>query len=403
MNLGKMNLISRKSDGFFGLVEEIMTKKMIIIIWLSLLFLFSPAIVQATKAFDKVPEQDLKDAKSYLASGLAYYEAGKYQEAIRDYDKAIELEPKLVEAYINRGGAHWMLGNSKQAIENYKIAAQLGDKKSQDFLRSQGIDSGKLQGEKMGEKKQIVSVQPSPAIEAFDKVPEQDLKDAKSYFARGLANYEAGKYQEAIRDYNKAIDLDSKVTEAYVNRGGAYWMLGDSKQAIEDYKIAASLGHKKSQEFLRSQGTEITKIQGEEAGEKKQIASLPPAPPSALSTEQEIRQFLNSYVNSYNAKSIEGFMEFFSPRAIQNQRDDFDKIRKSYETFFDQMETVQYRITIDKIEPQQNSVEVRGQYRLEGLVSKGRKKENWKGQVRWVLVKEDGVSKILTLDYQPQK
>jgi hypothetical protein len=128
-----------------------------------------------------------------------------------------------------------------------------------------------------------------------------------------------------------------------------------------------------------------------------------PPPPSGPPSEGEVRQFLGRYISSYNNKSIDGLISFFSPKAIQNQKDDLDKIRKTYDNFFDQMEAVQYQIAINKIEPQQNSVEVRGQYQLEGVALKGRKKYNWKGQIHWVLVRENGVLKILSLDYQPQK
>ena len=47
-------------------------------------------------------------------------------------------------------------------------------------------------------------------------------------------------------------------------------------------------------------------------------------------------------------------------------------------------------------------MEVKAQYALEGIVSKGRKMQTWKGQIRWVLIKEDGVLKVLSIDYQPQ-
>ena len=341
--------------------------------------------------------------------------------------KKIKLEKETI------GVAYFSNISYKREVGNQPGQDSLGHKKSQDVLGSQGAESAKIPGEQGGEKKQIASLPPAPpsaiaserevpgqdplrerggaygnlenssqAIRASDKVAKEDLKDAKSFFTRGLAYYEAGNYQESIRDYDKAIELDSKLAEAYVNRGGAYWMLGNSKQAIEDYKIAARLGHKKSQDFLGSQGAESAKIPGEQGGEKKQIASLPPAPPSAIASEREVRQFLDSYAKRYNLKDLEGIIASFSTRAIQNQRDDLGRIRKSYETFFEQMETVQYRVTINEIKPQQNTVEVRGQYQLEGLVLKGRKKEIWKGQVRWVLVREEEVLKILTLDYQPQ-
>ena len=61
------------------------------------------------------------------------------------------------------------------------------------------------------------------------------------------------------------------------------------------------------------------------------------------------------------------------------------------------METVQYRVTINEIKPQQNSVEVRGQYALEGVLLNGRKKQNRKGQVRWVFVGQYGALKIVSL------
>lgn len=132
------------------------------------------------------------------------------------------------------------------------------------------------------------------------------------------------------------------------------------------------------------------------------ISSLPSLP-SALASEREVLQFFQSYVNRYNSKSIEGFISFFSPRAIQNQKDSFEKIRKIYANFFDRMETVQYRIAINKIEPRQSKVEVRGQYQIEGVVAKKKKMQNWEGQVCWVLVRENGTLKILSLDYEPQK
>jgi hypothetical protein len=104
----------------------------------------------------------------------------------------------------------------------------------------------------------------------------------------------------------------------------------------------------------------------------------------------------------YNRKEINGLIALFSAKAIQNQKDDIGKIRKAYENFFDQMESVQYQIAITGNEPKQDRMEVKAQYALEGIVAKGRKMQTWKGQIRWVLIKEDGALKVLSLDYQPQ-
>jgi hypothetical protein len=134
--------------------------------------------------------------------------------------------------------------------------------------------------------------------------------------------------------------------------------------------------------------------------EKEQrVASVSP---SAIASDLEVRNFFDNYLVRYNQKEINGFIALFSAKAIQNQKDDVEKIRKTYENFFAQMESVNYQIAISGIEPKQDRVEVRAQYALEGIVAKGRKSQTWKGQIRWVLIKEGGALKVLSLDYQPQ-
>jgi len=125
--------------------------------------------------------------------------------------------------------------------------------------------------------------------------------------------------------------------------------------------------------------------------------------PSAIASDQEVRNFFDNYLVRYNRKEPRGFISLFSARAIQNQKDDVETIRKTYENFFAQMESVNYQIAITGIEPRQDQVEVKAQYELEGIVAKGRKMQTWKGQIRWVLVREGGALKILSLDYQPSK
>jgi hypothetical protein len=147
---------------------------------------------------------------------------------------------------------------------------------------------------------------------------------------------------------------------------------------------------------------EVTRETGRITGpENARIASLP-TPPPAIASEQEVRDFFANYVTRYNRKEVEKFISFFSPKAVQNQKDDLPQIRKITQNFFDQLETVRYQLAINKIEPHQDRVEVRARYELDGILVKGRKSLTWKGQIRWVLVREDGALKVLSLDYQPQ-
>ncbi len=122
-----------------------------------------------------------------------------------------------------------------------------------------------------------------------------------------------------------------------------------------------------------------------------------------VSGESEVRQFLARYTDRYNHKDIEGFISFFSPNAVQNQKDDIEKIRKIYASFFQQNEEIRYKISNLKIDPHKNGLQVMADYELEGILRKGRERKVWKGQVRWVLIEEKGALKVLSLDYQSQK
>ncbi len=126
-------------------------------------------------------------------------------------------------------------------------------------------------------------------------------------------------------------------------------------------------------------------------------------PPPLLAKEEEVRQFFSNYINRYNRKDIDGFLSFFSSKAIQNQKDGFEGIRKIYTNFFDQSQGLKYRLEDAKIEIYQNMVEVKARFKVEQILKKRGEEKIWKGNVGWVLVKEDGVLKIITLDYQNEK
>ena len=125
-------------------------------------------------------------------------------------------------------------------------------------------------------------------------------------------------------------------------------------------------------------------------------------PPSLLATEDEVKKFFDNYIERYNRMDIEGFLSLFSPKAIQNQKDRLEGIRKIYIDFFNQGEKVRYRIQDMKIEIYQNAVEVKARYEIVQILKTGGGERVWRGNIRWVLGKENGALKILSLDYQHQ-
>src|SRR4030043_1673964 len=72
-------------------------------------------------------------------------------------------------------------------------------------------------------------------------------------------------------------------------------------------------------------------------------AQIKPIPP-LLATKEEINQFFTAYVDRYTQKDIDGFLSFFSLKAIQNQKEGLEEIRKIYTNFFNQSLALRYRI-----------------------------------------------------------
>ena len=151
--------------------------------------------------------------------------------------------------------------------------------------------------------------------------------------------------------------------------------------------------------------------------EQKEAVPIPtPGPPMKVETqtreikprplivqEEEVRQFFIHYIDRYVHKDIESFISLFSSKAIQNQKDNFEEIRKIYTNFFNQSKEIQYHIRDMKIEINQEGIEAKAQYEINQILKKGGDRKVWHGPIRWTLGREDAVLKILSLDYQYQK
>ncbi len=122
--------------------------------------------------------------------------------------------------------------------------------------------------------------------------------------------------------------------------------------------------------------------------------------PYLLAKEEEVRQFLSDYKDRYTQRDIQGFMALFSSRAIQNQKDGYEEIMKIYHRFFDQSQVLHYHLDNPKIEIYENIVEIKARYKVDQILKNRGREKVWMGNIRWVLERENGLLKIVNLDYQ---
>jgi curved DNA-binding protein CbpA/ketosteroid isomerase-like protein len=136
------------------------------------------------------------------------------------------------------------------------------------------------------------------------------------------------------------------------------------------------------------------------ASTKKDDRSLVAKLPASIATEEEIKKLFNHYVERYNKKDIQGFLSLFSPKAIQNQKDGLEEIRRIYENFFYQSQELRYSVEDIKVEIYQNAVEVKARYEVDQILRIDGEKKIWKGRIQWMLAKEDGALKIISVNYR---
>jgi len=120
--------------------------------------------------------------------------------------------------------------------------------------------------------------------------------------------------------------------------------------------------------------------------------------PPLIAKEHEVREFLSQYLERYNKREIEEFLSLFSLKARQNQQDGVPEIRLLYSEFFNEMISVHNSIEDMKIEIYQNAAEVKARFSVNQVLKKGGEKKVLKGSGRWVLIKENGLLKILSIN-----
>ncbi len=216
------------------------------------------AIEQCTKVINswKRERSDI-----YYSRGLAYYENGKYDEALADYDKAIAANPDYAlayngrshiydrkgltekaiqdltraiqidrnfsEAYGNRGAVFFNHKQYKKALEDFNIALELNPSDAETFCN---------RGMLYGEEKQY-----DKAIQDLDKAIQLNPQLERAYFNRGIIFQLEKRYDSSIQDFTKALELYPNSATIYLNRGLGFEAKGSFDKALEDYKAAAAI------------------------------------------------------------------------------------------------------------------------------------------------------------------
>lgn len=175
---------------------------------------------EAIRDFGQALELDPDAVQAYSRRGIANLDSGNPEQALLDFNLALDRDPELVEAYFGRGAAYQALDELGRAIADYDLAIDLDPTYTEAYLK-RGIAYGALN-------------ELDRAIADFDRAIELDPGNAEAYNFRGVAYEREGDYERAIAEYDRAIELDPEFAMAYGNRAYSYSQLGNYEQVLAD-------------------------------------------------------------------------------------------------------------------------------------------------------------------------
>ena len=151
----------------------------------------------------------ISDAQYEFDQGLALFNNGRYEEAVRRFQRATELDPNFGRAYLYLGRSYVSLKRWRQALSPLRTAYRLSPDETQ--------------------------------REAFEI-----LIDA--LFAVGVEDFRAGDFASAVGHFKEILGLQptstrgrSELVTALIAQGGDLLSRGDVSQAISAYTDAVKL------------------------------------------------------------------------------------------------------------------------------------------------------------------
>jgi len=132
-------------------------------------------------------DNDPANYVAYNKLGLAYFQYGQPEEALRCFKKSAAIKADHAETYVLTGVAYNTLGKYREAIEYLERAVELG--------------SG----------------------------------DLRTFQSLGVSYFSAGEYAQAIHYFEKVLEKDPQHIEALLGAASAYKAAGESQKAKERF------------------------------------------------------------------------------------------------------------------------------------------------------------------------
>lgn len=204
----------------------------------------------------------------YYGEGQAYYQTGRYDDAISAYYRAAEQEPQRVDVQIGLAMAFekkgladealsawekaWSLDNSNAEVKGHLVQAYYD--KGQAYRQAGKVSDAyevwqkalQLDPEHTAVRTALAQLysdqgEDDKAALQYQQLTTAQPRDAAAYQSLGLVYYKQGKFNEAIEAFQQVLRLDPQNAQAFNNLGTAYLQSERVDEALSAFEQAAGI------------------------------------------------------------------------------------------------------------------------------------------------------------------
>jgi len=181
----------------------------------------------AVAILSRAAELSPEDAEAHNNLGVALYETGRVEDAIRAYRAALKIRPKYASPYGNLGNALARAGRIAEAVPCYRRALELNPRFAEAHT---GLGSVLFRLDRIAEAQRCHEM-------AIQIMPELAIGHANL----GDTLREQGQLSAALGCYQRAIDLGQASASLHVRAGFVLHELGRTDEAIRSYMAALEI------------------------------------------------------------------------------------------------------------------------------------------------------------------
>lgn len=160
--------------------------------------------------------------KEDFKMGNAFYEEGKYEDAIGVFTAIIEEFPNAYIVSLNIGNCHFQMENYDEAEKFYMMVVQ---EEPDNYGALMGIGNCYTNRDDI-----------EKAMEWYNKIEFEKIEDPTVLFNVGTIFKNNARNEEALKYYQKAVELDEDFLDGIYQLGLTYLTLGKNAEALNEFE-----------------------------------------------------------------------------------------------------------------------------------------------------------------------